>query len=31
MRFFSGPSVLIVDEVVYLPIRAEAAAALFQW
>lgn len=30
MRFFSGPSVLIVDEVGYLPMQAEAAAALFQ-
>jgi DNA replication protein DnaC len=30
MRFFSGPSVLIVDEVGYLPMQAEAAAAPFQ-
>jgi DNA replication protein DnaC len=30
MRFFSGASVLIVDEVGYLPMQAEAAAALFQ-
>ena len=30
MRFFPGPSVLIVDEVGYLPMQAEAAAALFQ-
>jgi DNA replication protein DnaC len=30
MRFFSGPGVLIVDELGYLPLQAEAAAALFQ-
>jgi DNA replication protein DnaC len=29
MRFFSGPRVLIVDEVGYFPVQAEAAA-LFQ-
>jgi DNA replication protein DnaC len=30
MRFFNGPDVLIIDEVGYLPLAAEAAAALFQ-
>ena len=30
MRFYAGPSLLIVDEVGYLPMAAEAAAALFQ-
>jgi DNA replication protein DnaC len=30
MRFFNGPSVLIVDELGYLPMPAEDAAALFQ-
>ena len=30
MRFYAGPSLLIVDEVGYLPMPAEAAAALFQ-
>lgn len=30
MRFFSGPAVLIVDELGYLPMPAEDAAALFQ-
>jgi DNA replication protein DnaC len=30
MRFFSGSSVLIVDELGYLPMPAEDAAALFQ-
>jgi len=30
MRFFSGPGVLIIDELGYLPMQAEAAAALFQ-
>ncbi len=30
MRFFSGPGVLIVDELGYLPMPAEDAAALFQ-
>ena len=30
MRFFAGPSLLIIDEVGYLPLPAEAAAALFQ-
>ena len=30
MRFYAGPALLIVDEVGYLPLPAEAAAALFQ-
>jgi len=30
MRFFAGPSLLVIDEVGYLPMPAEAAAALFQ-
>jgi DNA replication protein DnaC len=30
MRFFCGPAVLIVDELGYLPLQAEGAAALFQ-
>jgi DNA replication protein DnaC len=30
MRFFSGPGVLIVDELGFLPMPAEDAAALFQ-
>ena len=30
MRFYAGPRILIVDEVGYLPLPAEAAAALFQ-
>lgn len=30
MRFYAGPSLLIVDEVGYLPLPAEAASALFQ-
>ena len=30
MRFFSGPAVLIVDELGYLPMPAEDAASLFQ-
>ena len=30
MRFFAGPQLLIIDEVGYLPLAAEAAAALFQ-
>jgi DNA replication protein DnaC len=30
MRFFSGPRLLIIDEVGYLPLQAEGAAALFQ-
>jgi DNA replication protein DnaC len=30
MRFFCGPGVLIIDELGYLPLQGEAAAALFQ-
>jgi DNA replication protein DnaC len=30
MRFFAGPSVLVIDELGYLALPAEAAAALFQ-
>jgi DNA replication protein DnaC len=30
MRFFANPTLLIIDEVGYLPLAAEAAAALFQ-
>jgi len=30
MRFYAGPRLLIIDEVGYLPLAAEAAAALFQ-
>lgn len=30
MRFFAGPSLLVVDELGYLPLPAEAASALFQ-
>jgi len=30
MRFFAGPRLLVIDEVGYLPLQAEAAAALFQ-
>ena len=30
MRFYSGPRLLIIDEVGYLPLAGEAAAALFQ-
>ena len=30
MRFFSGPSMLIVDELGYLPMPAQDASALFQ-
>ena len=30
MRFFAGPRPLIIDEVGYLPLATEAAAALFQ-
>jgi DNA replication protein DnaC len=30
MRFYAGPRLLIIDEVGYLPMAAEAAAALFQ-
>ena len=30
MRFFAGPRLLIIDEVGYLPMASDAAAALFQ-
>jgi DNA replication protein DnaC len=30
MRFFAGPGLLVVDELGYLPLPAEAASALFQ-
>ena len=30
MRFFAGPRLLIIDELGYLPMQAEGAAALFQ-
>jgi len=30
MRFFAGPRLLVIDEVGYLPLAQEAAAALFQ-
>ena len=30
MRFYAGPRLLIIDEVGYLPLHDEAAAALFQ-
>jgi len=30
MRFFAGPRLLVIDEVGYLPLANEAAAALFQ-
>lgn len=30
MRFFAGPTLLIIDELGYLPLPADAAAALFQ-
>jgi DNA replication protein DnaC len=30
MRFYAGPRLLIIDELGYLPLAAEAAAALFQ-
>ena len=30
MRFFAGPRLLVTDEVGYLPLPTEAAAALFQ-
>lgn len=30
MRFYAGPSLLLVDELGYLPLASEAAAALFQ-
>ncbi|WP_394289538.1 IS21-like element helper ATPase IstB [Microbacterium sp.] len=30
MRFFAGPTLLIIDELGYLPLPSEAASALFQ-
>jgi DNA replication protein DnaC len=30
MRFFAGPTLLVIDELGYLPLPAEAASALFQ-
>jgi DNA replication protein DnaC len=30
MRFYAGPRLLIIDELGYLPLASEAAAALFQ-
>ena len=30
MRFFAGPTLLVIDELGYLPLQAEGAAALFQ-
>ncbi len=30
MRFFAGPTLLVIDELGYLPLPADAAAALFQ-
>jgi DNA replication protein DnaC len=30
MRFYAGPTLLVVDELGYLPLPAEAASALFQ-
>jgi DNA replication protein DnaC len=30
MRFFAGPSLLVIDELGYLPLPGEAASALFQ-
>ena len=30
MRFFAGPTLLVIDELGYLPLPGEAAAALFQ-
>ncbi|WP_421845476.1 IS21-like element helper ATPase IstB [Mycobacterium sp.] len=30
MRFYAGPTLLIIDELGYLPLPSEAAAALFQ-
>jgi DNA replication protein DnaC len=30
MRFFAGPACLVIDELGYLPLPAEAASALFQ-
>ena len=30
MRFFAGPTLLVIDKLGYLPLPAEAASALFQ-
>ncbi len=30
MRFYAGPAALVIDELGYLPLPAEAASALFQ-
>lgn len=30
MRFFAGPTLLVIDELGYLPLPDEAASALFQ-
>lgn len=30
MRFFADPTLLIIDELGYLPLPGEAASALFQ-
>ena len=30
MRFYAGPACLVIDELGYLPLPAEAASALFQ-
>ena len=30
MRFFAGPTLLVIDELGYLPLPAEGASALFQ-
>lgn len=30
MRFYAGPTLLVIDELGYLPLQAEGAAALFQ-
>ena len=30
MRILAGPRLLVIDEAGYLPLQAEAAAALFQ-
>ena len=30
MRFYAGPTLLVVDELGYLPLPAEGASALFQ-
>src|SRR5258705_13929077 len=30
MRFYAGPTLLVIDELGYLPLPADAASALFQ-